>query len=172
MWRHWENERLRLLNFSVSLFVKSVNSFSRKYHSNYISSFFFIIYFENFGIQLLHYWFYFHHDKFEHRIRVNIFILSKENSYPCQSLWYTDKIMSMNFISIKGKKYVWNASVSSHKLENCKENLLEIKIKIRFQVTESDWGLEHHTFKIFNIWHIFYLNVSIQVSNNANEIIL
>jgi len=50
----------------------------------------------------------------------------------------------MYLISIEGKQNIRNTSISCNKLENCKEYFLEVEIKIRLKVTESDRRFEQH----------------------------
>lgn len=145
MRRNWKYQGLWLLNLLVAFFVKFVNTLAWQYHVNNIASLLFILNFEHFWVKLLHHELNFHHDKLKHWVWVNVFILSKENSDPWKPFWYSDEVMGMSFVSIQGKKSVRNTCVSCYKLENRKENLLQVQIKIRFQVTESYWRLELHT---------------------------
>lgn len=79
---------------------------------------------EYFWIKLSHNGFDFHDDKFKHWIRIDVFVFSKKYSYPSQSLRNSNKVMSMNLVSIQGEQNIWNTSISGYELENSKKYFL------------------------------------------------
>jgi len=119
--RDQEDQWFDILYLSRIFFIELVDSLSQKDHFDNVTLFLLISSPKYLDVQLLHDHSDLHHNKLEHWVRVNVFILCEENSDPGQSFSDSHKVVCVSLIAVQSRYHVFDASLASDKLKNREE---------------------------------------------------